>query len=59
MNEGEKTSDRNVNVITSSKSLLFNFYVVVDSTTRGSRSQIFFRKDILKNVAKFTGKQRL
>ena len=42
--------------VKSSKSLRLNFYVVLHSATRSSRSEMFFKIGIPKNFAKFTGK---
>ena len=57
--EGKRTSYRDVNVnktVKSSKSLRLNFYVVLQPTTRSSRSQMFFKIGVLQHFIKFTGK---
>ena len=40
----------------SNKSLLFNFYVVLQPATRSSRSKMFFKIGILKSFPKFIRK---
>ena len=39
-----------------SKSLLFNFYVVLQPATKSSRLQIFFKIGVPKSFSKFIGK---
>ena len=58
VNKGRKrTSFRDVNVKkTRSKSLWFNFYVVLQPAAKSSRSQMFFKKGVLKGFSKFIGK---
>ena len=54
---GKKNSFRDVNVNkTRSKSLRFNFYVVLQPATKSSRSQMFFKRGVLKGFSKFIGK---
>ena len=53
----KRTSFRDVDVNkTLSKSLQFNFYVVLQPATRSSRSQMFFKIGVLKGFSKFIGK---
>ena len=53
----KRTPLKNVNVNkTRSKSLRFNFYVVLQPATRSSRSQMFFKLGVLKGFSKFIGK---
>ena len=43
--------------VKSSKSFRFNFYGVLQPATRSSRSQMFFKVNVLKIFAKLTGKR--